>query len=131
MDSTVCDRGGPFDFFEDDPTLLVGDFDKHERLEPLLLDFLLVSMKGKRSFIRAEVGVPIGDCPGICELLGVVGHPSRQAVGVGTEAAGRLISSCFRSAGDFFDSCATVGSYSCTVWGQLTQDSEIDSFTDR
>jgi hypothetical protein len=60
-----------FGVFDDDPTLLVGDPDRCERLELLLLERLPVTRNGKRSFIRAEVGVPSGSCVEVGELLGV------------------------------------------------------------
>lgn len=60
-----------FSFFDDDSTLLVGDLDRCERLELLLFERLFLTMNGKRSFMRAEVGVPNGTCVEVDELPGV------------------------------------------------------------
>lgn len=71
VEYTVCDSDGVIGIFDDDPTLLVGELVSCERLELLLPERLPVTRNGKRSFMRAEVGVPSGSCVEVGELLGV------------------------------------------------------------
>lgn len=105
----VCKPDGAMVFFDDDPTLLAGDFDNCERLE-LLLERLPVSRKGKRSFMRAEIGVPRGSCAVVQELLGVDVGRSLRVTGVETGAGSGSASSVHCSDGGFFEAPGLVAS---------------------
>lgn len=110
----ICDPDGVSGIFDDDPTLLVGELDSCERVELLLLERLPVTRNGKRSFIRAEVGVPSGSCVEVGELLSVDDERSLKTTGVEFGADGSLYLSGGRSDNDVFEPSAILNTSSGT-----------------